>query len=135
MSALQKNSIGRRGRKDPAELWRQAEAAAKRRALEDKLAQHIHAWGLPTPEREYRFHSTRGWRFDFAFVGFMVAVEVEGITPTGGRHQQVAGFESDAEKYAEAAAAGWVVLRFTGRQVRSAYAVRMIEQVLQRRAL
>jgi len=118
----------------PAEVWAREEAAARRRALEDRLAQHIKAWGLPTPEREFRFADGRLWRFDFAWPAFHVAAEVEGITPQGGRHQRLAGFEADAEKYAEAALAGWTVLRFTGGQVRSGFAVRALERALDQAA-
>ncbi len=117
----------------PAELWAREAAAAKRRDLEDRLAQHIHAWGLPTPERELRFDTVRLWRFDFAWPAFGVAAEVEGMTPPGqepGRHQRMGGYDKDTEKYNAAAAAGWKVLRFTPGQVRSGYAVRMIEDVL-----
>lgn len=120
-------------RLEPGEMWAREAAAAARRQWEEKLAQHIHAWSLPTPEREYLFHPTRLWRFDFAWPPFMLAVEVEGITSQGGRHQRFAGFEADIIKYAEAAQAGWTVLRFTPAKIKSGYAVRAIEALLQRR--
>ena len=118
----------------PAEVWAREEAAARRRALEDKLAQHIHAWGLPTPEREYRFDTVRRWRFDFAWPAFMVAAEVEGLVGgcAGGRHQRSTGYEADAEKYNAAQLAGWRVLRFTAGQIRRAEAIRSIEIALQK---
>ena len=123
-----------RGQLEPHRLWARAEAAAKRRAIEDRLAWHIKTWGLPAPEREYRFDSVRRWRFDFAWPAFLVAAEVEGLTREGGRHQRMAGFEADAEKYIAAQLAGWTVLRFTARMVRSAEAVRAIEVALERAA-
>jgi len=58
--------------------------------------------------REFRFHPTRKWRFDFASPRLRVAVEIEGR----GRHQTVAGVRSDCEKYNAATAAGWRVFRF-----------------------
>jgi len=125
----------RRDRQSPRELWTRADAAAKRRRWEELLAWHIERWGLPTPEREYRFHATRLWRFDFAWPPFLVAVEVEGTTYEGGRHQRQAGFEADVEKYAEAAKAGWTVLRFTPAKIKSGYAVRVLEDILQKRRL
>jgi very-short-patch-repair endonuclease len=64
----------------------------------------------------------------------MVAAEVEGLTREGGRHQRMAGFEKDAEKYTAAQLAGWTLLRFTSRMVRSAQAIRVIEIALQRAA-
>lgn len=64
--------------------------------------------GLPAPEREYRFHPTRKWRFDFAWPALKVAVEIEGR----GRHQTFTGYAADCHKYNEAVALGWRVLRF-----------------------
>lgn len=58
--------------------------------------------------REYRFHPDRRWRFDFAWPDLALAVEIEGR----GRHQTVVGFRHDCEKYNEAIAGGWRVMRF-----------------------
>ncbi len=65
------------------------------------------------PVREYRFHPTRRWRFDFAWLEQKVAVEIEGGTFTGGRHTTGAGHHGDCKKYNEAVYLGWKVLRFT----------------------
>jgi len=46
--------------------------------LEATLAMHIRVNGLPEPEREYRFHPRRKWRFDAAWPDAKLAVEVEG---------------------------------------------------------
>jgi very-short-patch-repair endonuclease len=59
-------------------------------------------------EREYRFHPTRKWRFDFAWPAYKVAVEIDGR----GRHQTVDGVRKDCEKHNEAVILGWAVLRF-----------------------
>ncbi len=115
----------------PAEIWACEEAAARRRSLEDKLAQHIKAWGLPTPEREYRFDPVRLWRIDFAWPAFKLAVEVEGLTHAGGRHQRIAGYERDEEKHNALQLAGWTLLRFSGRAIRSAFAIRAIQAALE----
>jgi very-short-patch-repair endonuclease len=71
------------------------------------------AWLAAAPDgadlrREYAFHPTRRWRFDFASPLLKVAVEIEGR----GRHQTVAGVRADCEKYNSAAALGWRVFRF-----------------------
>jgi hypothetical protein len=116
----------------PAELWARETAAAKRRALEDRLALQIKACQLPIPDREYLFHPTRRWRVDFAWPEFMVLVEIEGLTPQGGRHQRLAGFEADAVKYGEAQRLGFTVVRLTPTQVRTGAGVRLISDVLQR---
>ncbi len=118
-------------RLSPAEVWAREEGAARRRALEDRLAQHIRAWGLPTPEREYRFDPVRLWRIDFAWPALKLAVEVEGLTYAGGRHQRVAGYERDEEKYNALQLAGWTLLRFSGRAIRSGFAIRAIEVALE----
>ena len=67
----------------------------------------------PQPVREYRFHPTRKWRFDFAWPEARVAVEVEGGTWDRGRHTRGAGYAGDCAKYNAAVMSGWRVLRFT----------------------
>jgi len=100
--------------------------------LEEMLAQHIRLTGLPSPAREYRFHPRRRWRFDFAWPLYKVAVEVDGGIYCRGRHVRGAGFERDAEKRNAAVLAGWRVLHFTPRQVKSGTAVQMIESLMRR---
>jgi len=69
---------------------------------------------LPEPIREYRFHDKRRFRFDFAWPGDgKIAVELEGGTFAGGRHNRGIGFETDCIKYNLATADGWKVFRFT----------------------
>ena len=62
---------------------------------------------------EYRFYEKRRWRFDFAHVASMVAIEIEGGVWSGGRHTRPHGYTQDAEKYNAATCAGWAVLRYT----------------------
>lgn len=64
---------------------------------------------------EYRFSDSRKWRFDFAWVKNMVAVEVDGgqWILNGGRHNR----DSDREKINHAVSCGWRVLRFSGEQI------------------
>jgi very-short-patch-repair endonuclease len=100
--------------------------------LEDTLALHLRAIGLPAPEREHRFCERR-WRFDFAWPAAKVAAEVHGATYTAGRHTRGAGFGLDREKMNAAQLAGWLVLEFTARHVRTGYAVATIEQALEAR--
>lgn len=100
--------------------------------IEELLALQIRCAKLPIPDREYRFHATRRWRFDFAFIAHNLAVEVEGGVWSGGRHTRGAGFEADCEKYAEALLHGWRVLRVTGKQVKSGQALAWIEQLINR---
>jgi len=79
------------------------------------------AWKSVAPDgddfvREYRFHPTRKWRFDFASPLLKVAVEIEGR----GRHQSIAGFRADCEKYNTATSMGWRVYRFPATDKRHA---------------
>ena len=87
-------------------------------AIEDTFAWWLRREeGVPRPVREYRFDQDRKWRFDFAWPSAMVAVEIEGVTHAGGRHQRVAGFIADAEKYEAAMLQGWRVYRVPGQWV------------------
>ena len=42
------------------------------------LVDQIMSTNLPAPIREHRFHETRKWRFDLAWLKYKLAVEVEG---------------------------------------------------------
>ncbi len=99
-------------------------------ALERLFLFQIKAMGLALPEKEYRFHETRRWRFDFAYPEQQLAVEVEGGTWAGGRHTRGSGYEKDCEKYNEAALRGWSVLRFTGSMIKSGKAVETLKEAL-----
>ena len=69
------------------------------------------ASGGPELEKEFRFHSTRKWRADFAHLPSRTLIEIEGGIYVNGRHNRGAGFAADLEKYFEAALAGWRVIR------------------------
>ncbi len=69
--------------------------------------------------REYVF-SKRKWTFDFAFVQWALAVEIEGGVFSGGRHVRGKGYSNDIEKYNEAVLLGWRLLRFTPQQLEAA---------------
>ena len=79
----------------------------------------------------FRFHPKRRWRFDFLLTdedGKQCAVEVEGLTKTGGRHQIISGYQSDCEKYNEAALLGYTVFRFTRNQILDGTMIDTIER-------
>ena len=86
------------------------------------------AGNSPQPETEYRFHPTRRWRFDFAFPESKVAVEMEGGVWTGGGHNRGTIYNTNCDKYNEAALLGWIVLRYTTNHLRQS-PVQIIEQV------
>lgn len=99
---------------------------------EETLALHIRAAKLPEPIREFKFHPTRKWRFDFAFPAHMLAVEVEGGVWNGGRHTRGRGFTEDCAKLNQATLLGWRVLRFTPDAVSSGEALEIIEIALEK---
>jgi hypothetical protein len=85
--------------------------------------------GAPLPEAEFRFHPVRRWRFDYAWPAHKLALEVEGGVWTGGRHTRGAGFVKDMEKYNEAAAAGWRLIRCVPDDLRPAGAGKLASLV------
>lgn len=128
---------------------------AKRRArskLEHLFAQHLALMGLE-PAREHRFHSTRRWRFDFAFPEVFLAIELNGAifteakaefaeqggklvaVPTlkAGRHSRGAGQLNDMEKLNAAIELGWSVLVYGPPHVRSGAAAIQTERIVLRR--
>lgn len=97
---------------------------------ERNLVFQIKAMKLPAPECQYRFHPTRRWTFDLAWPERLLYAEVEGGIWIRGRHTRGKGYEKDAEKYNEAALAGWRGLRFTTGHVTSGYALSVLERAL-----
>ena len=85
----------------------------RKSVLEETILNRIRWAGIKLPEREFRFHPKRLWRFDFAYPGIMVAVEAEGGIFVSGRHNRPMGMGKDCEKYNAAALLGWKVLRYT----------------------
>lgn len=69
----------------------------------------------PQYEREFRFHKTRRWRFDFAWPELKVACEVDG----GGHKMYWKTYRNDVEKMNAALFLGWQVFRITTEMVRS----------------
>lgn len=105
----------------------------------EKAAALLRIWWThkvsPKIEREHPVCSHRDWRFDLAFPGQMVAVEVHGAVHTRGRHTRGAGFEGDRDKINTATLLGWRVLEFSTSQLfdgdnLSGEAVALIEAAL-----
>ena len=103
--------------------------------LEDILEHKLKIYGFLHFQREYIFHPTRRWRFDFAFPELKIAVEIEGGIHLKGkrksRHTTAKGFTEDCVKYNEAACLGWTVLRVTADQVRSMEALDWIYRMIE----
>lgn len=79
--------------------------------------------------REFTYHPTRKWRFDFALVNTKIAVEVEGGAFNGG-HRRGAEFNKDCERSNAAQLLGWTVLRFSPYMVETGEAIETIETAL-----
>ncbi len=88
--------------------------------------------GILEPVREFKFHHTRKWRFDFAWINERVAVEIEGglFLAGGGRHNRGASMKADMEKYNEAACLGWIVLRYTPDQLLKSIVYSQIQEAI-----
>lgn len=82
------------------------------------------------PAKEYVFHPVRKWRFDYAFPGAKIALEVEGGVYTGGRHIRPKGFLGDVDKYNAAAVMGWRVLRVVPDRLRTFATIEMIKNAI-----
>lgn len=91
---------------------------------------HLRVSNMPAWVEEFRWHPTRLWRFDFAWPGERVALEVEGGVWTRGRHNRPSGFIEDCEKYNEATADGWRVVRVTEELIESGRAVEWLQRLL-----
>lgn len=100
-------------------------------AIEDEMLYQIKVAGLPAPVREYRFDAVKKYRFDFAYLDRMLAVEVEGGTwvPNTG-HTSGVGYRENVRKYNLAVMQGWRILRFTSDMVTSGEALKTIEAVI-----
>lgn len=88
------------------------------------------AAGLPTPVAEYRFHPTRKWRLDWAWVEQRLAVEVDGGIWVRGAHGRGIGIQRDQEKGREAAALGWRIIRCQPKELTTASLVDVITRAL-----
>lgn len=81
--------------------------------ISDIFIQACPTFGIPEPVKEYKFHDTRKWRFDFCWIKYKLALEVEGGVFAAGRHTRGMGFMKDMEKYNNAVMLGWRIVRCT----------------------
>lgn len=103
--------------------------------LERRFLLYWQSLGGPALEREFRFHSERKWRADFAHVESRTLIEIEGGIWIQGRHNRPQGFAADAEKYLEAFLADWNVVRLTDAQITAPNVERIIRRVAERTTL
>jgi very-short-patch-repair endonuclease len=115
-------------------LHRLDEAPPLQSELEQRARRLLVATGLPEPERQVPL---AGWvehpaHVDFAYVAERLIVEVDGRS----WHSRSTEFELDRRRDNAAQVAGWIVLRFTWRQVTQDpdYVVSTIRSALRARA-
>ena len=86
----------------------------KKAALEMSFLNHWRLMypTLPAPTSQHRFHDERKWRFDFAWIEWKLAVEIQGGSFVQGGHNRGAQQAKDYEKQREAVRLGWRVLPF-----------------------
>ena len=77
---------------------------------------------------EHKFHPIRKWRFDYAIVDKKIAIEQEGAVWVQGRHTRGSGFVKDMEKYNEATAMGWRILRFQPKELTELKSLEIIKR-------
>ena len=87
--------------------------------------------GIPPPVTEYRFAPPRRWRFDLAWPGQALALEIEGGVFTGGRHTRGAGFVKDMEKYNMATVLGWRILRVLPKHLETPQTLTIVRECLE----
>lgn len=116
--------------------WRVAQTDSDWERL---LLFQIRATDLPEPVTQWRFHPTRKWRLDFAWVpgqnGYngtdKVAVEVQGgIWMHKGGHTTGTGISRDCEKLTEASILGWRVVLVTPEMIEDGRALDAIQRIM-----
>ena len=98
--------------------------------LEAEFALQLRAHAVTGWTREFRFHPTRKWRFDFAFPEQKVAIELHGATYSNGRHNRGAGMRNDADKVNAAQLMGWLTLTFTSDHLKDGTALQHVKEAL-----
>lgn len=115
----------------PSQLDREV-ANQKREALERLFLATwrivAQAQGLPEPVQQYQFDEVRKYRFDFAFVDRLLAIELHGGQWINGGHNRGSGQQKDVEKKRLAISQGWYVLEYTTEDLKNP--VQVIEQVV-----
>lgn len=86
--------------------------------------------GLPEPVFEYRFHPSRRWRIDIAFVLARLAIEVQGGIFIRGRHSRGAAMLEEWEKLNTLSCMGWRVMYVQPKDVCMRWFVDMIKDAI-----
>ena len=103
----------------------------RREALANRFLGQMRDAGVPEPVREYLFIEHRRYRADFAWPEYGLEAEVDGGLLGMGRnsgHTSVTGMLRDQERNAEAAIAGWAVIRVSRKTIDNGQAVAWVRR-------
>lgn len=118
----------------PEAIKKSVKKPSVKTTLEDAFAMFLVRENFPVFCREYKFHATRKWMFDFAFDEYRIAFEIEGGTwLRDSRHTHPIGYAKDCEKYNEAAILGWIVIRATSDMLKSGLAEEQLRRAFESR--
>lgn len=98
--------------------------------LEKILGAIIKSEGIEAPTPEFRFHTTRKWRFDLCWKDQKLAVEIMGGIWNRGAHTRGAHYLSDCEKMNTATLMGYRVLNVCREHIESGQAILWIKEGL-----
>ena len=110
---------------------RQVQIESRHKELHLLFVEQIKDAGLPLPVAELLFAHPRRWRFDFAWIELMIAVEIQGGNYVQGRHNRAEGYAGDCEKANMATFLGWDIYRFTSEQVEDGTALAWVKRALE----
>ena len=74
-------------------------------------------YGMPAPDKEFKFCASRKFRIDYSWIDVKLALEIEGGAWIGGRHTRGKGFINDMVKYNLLTEMGWCLLRYIPNKV------------------
>lgn len=112
-----------------------AKNKAKAKEQARKLAElvEVNLNDLPECQKEFIFHPTRKWRFDYSWPELKVALEIHGGIFTNGRHTRGKGFSEDKVKMNSAQLLGWIVIEATTAQVKDGQMLNWIKAAIANR--
>ena len=119
---------------DPAKALRLAKAQETHNKLAGPFRLLWRSLGAVDLVPEFRFHTHRLWRLDFADPFTKLAIELDGGVWSDGRHLRGRGFLEDCEKFNAAALAGWRVFRLGTGMVTAVHVRPIVEAVRTARA-
>ena len=115
---------------------------AKAKRIQASFLSRLSSADLPEATPEYRFWEGRRFRFDYAWPEHLIALEVEGglygngkncpvcKRPSAMGHTSVTGIRRDMEKYNEAAALGWRLVRVEPSKLESGETIELLKRIL-----